>query len=702
MSQYETLQAQMFEGSPAALNYSIYPSPDRYRANSLTLNIPLKTDAHNYYSGIENQNLILETSVPKELQENEFNVLNSLYNQKLLNNQELLDEVNTSTDPSLPQNILNSAYLKQEPVTIDVQQKSEIAYGNITPISPNHNKLLSNCNLINTLPNTNLVEGSTFISDINSPAFKASIDIFQQQTDLMNSINNNVLSLSSSSLSIPDLKAINSGKLNLITAPNSAELMAANTLLGPKSNSNNSPLLADVVLMQPDDYSSSYSSISQNSLLTPITNTPINPPKISTAAYTQNYQKINNTFFSPVLSPAVSQIYPSNVLNKQPTTIPKSIEYEKTLKTRKNTVPLIKNTINKKTNRKTNSITLANLKSINPLLIKTELLNKKDKKMDIDIISKKEIKDSKNENIYTQLTPKENELEESEMLVKQKGTPIPSSQPLINSSLLETSLLTTPVSDNLNHAQQNEVKEKISVITTIKEKINEIEKKETNNKLNIDESKPEKTNMDIDKPVDITNINIQKEENKDKKLNTTKLDKKEAKIKNNKEKKETKINKTNIKKEENKKKEKKNKETSKSDKILGEKIESSTENKSPKKSIEISKKSETSENDPLKIKKRPRFSAKRAKNDPAALEEHILLKRRRNTEAARRSRQRKVQQMKNLEETVERLTKELEKANNKLKFAEEKYEKVVEESKLSKETYEARIKALEEQLQKFK
>ncbi len=54
--------------------------------------------------------------------------------------------------------------------------------------------------------------------------------------------------------------------------------------------------------------------------------------------------------------------------------------------------------------------------------------------------------------------------------------------------------------------------------------------------------------------------------------------------------------------------------------------------------------------------------------------------------------------MKNLEETVARLTKELEQANEQLKITQEKYEIVVEELKANKETYENKIKSLKEQL----
>jgi len=220
-----------------------------------------------------------------------------------------------------------------------------ISFGNITPISPNHNKLLANCNLVGSLPNNELSESSNYIPDINS--FKENIESIQQQSNLINSIDTNMLSLTTSSLSFTDLKAINNGEFNLVTSSNNAELMAANTLLGPKSNSNKKPLLNDVSLIPSNNYT-------QDSMLPTIAGTPVSTPKMTTTVYAQSIGKINNTFFSPVLSPAISQIYPSDVLKNQEKSISsytKPVKYEK-MKMKNNTVPLIKTSaINKKLNK---------------------------------------------------------------------------------------------------------------------------------------------------------------------------------------------------------------------------------------------------------------------------------------------------------------------------------------------------------------
>lgn len=104
--------------------------------------------------------------------------------------------------------------------------------------------------------------------------------------------------------------------------------------------------------------------------------------------------------------------------------------------------------------------------------------------------------------------------------------------------------------------------------------------------------------------------------------------------------------------------------------------------KSSKSSLTDSTTNSTSENQSTTdstTHKRPRFSLKNAKNDPAAIELHILLKRRRNTEAARRSRQRKVEQMRNLENKVENFTKEVEELQNKLKNANDEKKELMEE-----------------------
>ncbi|OUM68341.1 hypothetical protein PIROE2DRAFT_3936 [Piromyces sp. E2] len=708
MAQYQNLlreqPIQIFEGSPAPLNYSIYPSPDRCKQNSIDLNRQIKNNNSNYFgrsqSFIDEQNYLLKTAAAKELQESNMNIINPIG----YGNQEMWDEIGNPSDQTYVQNVLCPYYLPQESVSIPQPQKTIMTYGNVTPISPNHNKILGN--YVDGISGNKLMEGATFISDINSPSLKENIDAIQHQSEL---INNNILSLSPSSLTFPDIKAINSRKLNLMTNTNNEEIMAANTLLGPKTGISTAPLLTDVVLMPSTGYANSYSSISQESVLPTATSpTTVNPTKLTGAPFVQSYKKVNKDFYSPMLSPAFSQIYSTKPLNTQTkafTTNPKVMEYERINKVRKNTVPLIKTTINKKTNKLSKSFSSVNLKTINPLTINTNIVNKKVEdgslvqKMDIDVnvFKEKEAFTLDNNNVIP--SGMDVEKQPSNILLNNTAlveepldavliTPNSSSDVTTLSSISDSS------SSNVNDTKTNEVE--------VKDKKKEEEKEEEEVKVK-NKDQPKITEMEIVK----SEIVLKKDEKEGEKEKAVVIKNKETKP-NVEGKKKPEVFKTK-KTEETKKKEKKDNTVSlPPEKDTKEKSEGKTDikekssvSKETEESKKDSKKDTTTDNTPPKPKKRPRFSAKNAKNDPAAIEAHVLLKRKRNTEAARRSRQRKVQQMKNLEEAVQKLTKELEQATNELKEVNEKYEKVVEESKKSKETYETKIKALEEQLKKY-
>ncbi|ORX82251.1 hypothetical protein BCR32DRAFT_292751 [Anaeromyces robustus] len=787
MAQYNTSirkpQAQLYDGSPNTLNYAIYSSPDRYRQNSFGI----KNNVQNYYNQnlINEQNLLLKATTAKKLQRNDLNVLNSLnYNSKMLNNQELWDELNTSQDIPLSQNIVYTPYISQEPVDINLQQKSMMVYGNITPISPNHNKLLSNCNLVGNLSGSELIDSSNFISDINTPTFKENIDVIQQQSKYINSFDNNLLSVSSSLLSISDLKAINDGKMNILTGSNSAEIMAANTLLGPKSNKDTTPLLTDVILMPAENYNNSYTPVSQDNLMTPVSSTPINNPKVPSMAYSQNYQKVNNNFFSPILSPTLNQIYSSNIINNQTkhvTPIPTGSN-NVINKTKHNSIPLIKTTINKKTNKLSNSYMATNMKSFNTQFIKTKPSNNNNNNnnnntnnnnMDIDNQDKENkmiitevqkhnlIQENKNLNEKEIIMKTLNNIDQESnlLLTKEKSYPLENKTLLPILTASPTSSITNEIVCDNNSIQKEIYEKKEEVIKEDKKNdsknknsdndnmlVDEKLKSPTENYLNNNnkndnnekgfkkESKNGSTNKyKYEKEKEKEKKKEEKEKEEEGKREEKKKDlvlkspsqKENIKKENNnknigiiKEKKETtKMTKTKTitKKDENKKKDKKIKENNnqKSEKGLKEKNETqksesiTSKNDTLKedslKKTNISKKDSDSKallsvNTPLKIKKKTRFSLKSAKNDPIALEQHVLLKRKRNTEAARRSRQRKVQQMKNLEETVERLTKELLNTQNELKMTKDKYDKLLEESKNIKENYENEIKLLKEQI----
>jgi len=688
MAQYGTLlreQVQLLEGAPSGINYSIYPSPDRCKQNSIGMNPQLKNNNPNYYgrsqSYIDEQNYLLKTAAVKELQESNMNLLNTVN----YNNQELWDELNiNATDPAYVQNVHCPTYLPQETINITQPQKSVITYGNVTPLSPNNNELYTGYG--DGIAGNKIIDGATFITDINSQAFKENIDAIQQQKDLIGSIDNNVLSFTSS-LTIPDLKAINSGKLNLITNTNNEEIMAANTLLGPKSNVNSEPLLTDVVLMPANSFSNSYSSISQESVLPTVTTNSLNASMLPThTAFPQNYQKVSKDFYSPVLSPAISQIYSNKALGVQAKTMPtnpKAVEYEKINKLRKNTVPLIKTTINKKSNKYSKSFSAVNLKTINPLSIKSSIVNKN--KMDIDVnnIPKEKEIVKLNNTIVSQSMDIENTLSSQSSSLLLNKTPLVAEPLDVNAIVMTPNISSSSVSSSSS----------VDDIKPVAVKEDVVKKEEENNeKLN----KSEVVKMEIEK----SEVTLKKEEKEAPKEELVVSEKKE-----NEDKKETKSVKADVNnKPENIKKKENKKEVTLPEKVTKEKSEDKKEKdkSSSLKETEINKKDKKdTTNDNSKPKKRPRFSAKNAKNDPAAIEAHVLLKRKRNTEAARRSRQRKVQQMKNLEETVQRLTKELEQAKNELKDIKEKYEKVVEDSKISKEASETKIKFLEEQLKIF-
>jgi len=597
-------------------------------------------------------------------------------------NKEIWDELNNNADSACVQNVLCPTYLPQETVNITQPQKSIITYGNVTPLSPNQNKLLTN--YVDGITGNKLIDGATFISDINSPALKENVEIIQQQSDL---IDNNILALSSSSFTSPDLKAINSGKLSLIQNINNEEIMAANTLLGPKNGINNTSLLTDVVLMPANSYSNSYSSISQETVLPTAVQTTINPSKLSTTSFAQTYQKVNKDFYSPMLSPTINQIYPNKKLGVQ----------NKPLVTNSKTVPLIKNTINKKANKFSNSFSAVNLKAINPRFLRTNIII--NKKIDEPLVNKMNI-DSNNVLKEKETLILNNSVIPPTMNIDKTFSKHPSNILLNKSVLVEEPLEIDTVLMTPNSSSSINLNE---VITKNEDK----SEKDNNKELNKDHS--EVVKMEIEKSV----VNLEKEKKETPKEEPTLNVNKESKssLENKKETKTliTYINK-NI--EETKKKDNKCKDDSLLEKTSKNKSEDKKETKDksstssslpPLKETDNSKKDtkKDSTSDSAKPKKRPRFSAKNAKNDPAAIEAHVLLKRKRNTEAARRSRQRKVQQMKNLEETVQRLTKELEETNNELKDVKEKYEKIVEESKVSKEAYEIKIKSLEEQLKKY-
>ncbi len=105
--------------------------------------------------------MLLKATVAKELQGSSYNALNSLNynNSKIINNQDIWDKLNNASDSSTySQAIMCPTYLTQEPSNIDISKKSLISFGNITPISPNQNKLLNNCSLVGSLPNNELPE----------------------------------------------------------------------------------------------------------------------------------------------------------------------------------------------------------------------------------------------------------------------------------------------------------------------------------------------------------------------------------------------------------------------------------------------------------------------------------------------------------------------------------------------------------------
>jgi len=779
MSQFNTAfikkaQADMFEGATASqLDYSIYPSPDRSTQKAIDLNIPIRNNnIQNFYNNqklMEEQNLLLKAAAEKEIQINDLNVLNQLnYNGKTLNDRELWDEIGNSEN-ILTQNILYQNYLPEDPINLNLQ-KSMIVNGNITPISPNHSsEVISNTNLISNLPVTNeLVNNTNYMSDINSPAFKENIDLIQQQSELINNLNSNVLSFSNSPLTIHDLKALNNGKLNLLNNTDRAELVAMNTLLRPKdhSNSTNTPLLSDVVVLQPENFittsNNNYSTLNQENVLTPMTplsDTPLSVPKVPS-----NYSQ-NNIFISPELSPSMNQIYSQDLLNSQVkslnTTTQKPIKFEKLNLIRKGSVPLMKTTMNKKINKHSNStssVISSSMKSINPLYIEAELLNNKEKnnalktQMDIDMQIKKIEKSILEKESLYQSSPKEIdhmlslnqspqtvELNPSESIISTQvstdSTTLSNTLDNINVKSLEINPLPTPIVSDVIKMEKElaPIEHKIKEIEN-KEKIENKTKHETISKKEINDEKLSSDQMMKKKEKLMKNEKILQEvENQqyDKKYlkpSSNKNNKKENKINNKvipKEKKELKTKdvtkkdeaKKNIKEKEKEKKE----EKGKIGKDLDIKVTKEDANKETVTKEDVSTDKNTSINhkgnkdktdDTIKtlsensletpVKKRPRFSMKKAKNDPAAIEEHILLKRKRNTEAARRSRQRKVQQMKNLEETVALLTKKLDDVKNELEVTKEKYEKVVEESKIEKETFESKIKDLEEELRRYK
>jgi len=681
MSQYQTLlreQAQFYEGSPNLNNNTIYPSPDRYRQNSIGLSFPLENGA---------QNLLLKEAA-KGLQETNINTLNSLnYNSKVINNQKIWDELNYVSDMSYSQALICPSYLTQEPVNIDIQQKSLITDGNITPISPNHNKLLMNRGLVGNLSSNELPENSNFITDINSQSFKENIEAIQQ-SNFINNFNNNGLSLTTSSLSFTDLKAINNGELNLVTGINNAELMAANTLLRPKINSSKTPSLTDANLIPPSNYTT---TINQDNIFSSITGTPDSTPKMATSAiYTQNAGKFNRTFISPALSPAINQVHPLNTLNsheKSMSTYTKAFKYEKMSTMRRNTVPpLIKtSSIDKKLNEFPSYISVANLKEMTPLSIKTDFMNKNEEllltsNMEIDQnnMIKEDEKQSNENNKKDNVKPKETETHMNKTI--SINTSVLEDQSVGTNPLIVTPISASPIDLFVNEVSLDDIKQEIPVIENKEEE----EKEEVIEK---EENIKDKKSKSKDSKVEIEKIEIEKSsidfkgKNKEEKIESTITDKKST-VNNNKVAKEVinnknesnkgKTTKATLKKDEYKKKDKKKKENSQSETITKEKLknnkkdkvsgkdritkkdtESLKKNKDLKETVSLSVKTSPT------IKKKPRFSLKKVKNDPAAIKEHILLKRKRNTEAARRSRQRKAEQLSNLKETVAKLTEEL-------------------------------------------
>jgi len=796
---------------------------------------------------MEGRNRLLKSDAAvKQLQNSNLNMLNNLkYNPELLNNLEFWDEFNNSEN-GIPQEILYQNYISQQnPMSMNLQQqKSIMAYGNITPISPNHNKLIGNGGLINNLSiNTNLMDRTNFISDINSPTFKSNINVIQQQSsEIMNNMNPNILS----SLALPEIEAINNNKMNLLPNSNtsSAEVIAANTLLGPKSHTSSTPLLTDVIIPSEsyttthsssssyptsEDYtinSSSFSTLTQDSIMTPIQTTPlnldlnfdpINAQKINSSNFSQNYQKVSHSFYSPDLTPAVSQIYPHKMINKQSKvmgTTQESHEMNKMNFIKKaNSLPLIKTTLNKKiTKRSNSSVSSSNhLKGINPLFVKADLLTIKqnekisNSQIDIDVPIKENeksilekkvavyqnqnsssskdklssdkssqtklllLKDVKKKDIDTTVVtvtsnnnkslktgnvlppsieitkmdidpstkeemPKiKNEIKQ-EKIVEVKRTAMEENSDKVKEMKIETlsvQLAPEKKEQDSHHietsmdSKMEDVQEEEKVSTSVEvvpPKSNKIvtkvpkEKKDKDSKSKkVDNKKKEKKSKDV--PVKgkkglkdkIKDQKDSKDEIKDQKDSKDEIkDQKDSKdeIKDQKdlkdEIKDQKDSKDEIKDQKDLKDEIKDQKDSK-DEIKDQK-DSKDEIKDKKESLieKVAPSKEVNGNedmiDPLKIKKRPRFSMKKARNDPAAIAEHVLLKRRRNTEAARRSRQRKILQMKNLEETVASLTKELEKTKNELKSIKENYENILKESNTSKRTYESKIKALEEQL----
>ncbi|ORY76159.1 hypothetical protein LY90DRAFT_501874 [Neocallimastix californiae] len=733
MSQFNPLlrntQTNFFEFSSSSLDNPMYPSPDKYRHNTV--------------------NMILKSIDTKQLQNNNLNSLNHLkYNSKIYNNLKFWNKLHPTENP-IPHGGLNQNYFPQVAATMNLQQKSIMAYGNVTPISPNHDKLISNgAGLINNLPvNTELMNGPNFISDINSPTFKESIDLIQQQSEFINDIDPSILSIPSS-ISFTDIKETNEKKLNLLTNSHSAELIAASTLLGPKSNPDTAPLLTDVVVIpSSENYAANQhhqhypAAIRQENLMTPMANggTPLPSAEINSfTTYSQDYSKIANSFYSPVLSPPINQVYSQDLITSQSkslTTPPtKKLKYEKLNYIERNTHPVIKTTMNKKITKRSNSTTVLsnknkNMISINPHYIKINLLKKENKAlrtpidledkmkkendvlktpMDLDVKIKGNEKSFSEKKLNLQNVPKDNIDYNNNMSVEVSSQ---NNKNTINSHdtlsekedhLLEKNPLPSPISasvsdiDNFSFMQsliEIEDKNENKIVNEIEnEKVKEKEKekeKKTNDVMktvkneeiteSINLKEFEATPLNLDKtPEKEENFEIKKSEGREHDVpkNEIEVDKKEIESVSLKEKKEGKL-KDSLTREEKKKKNKK-------DKTNNDKKDSITKSK------------DTS--DPLAIKKVPRFSMKKAKNDPVAIEQHIILKRKRNTEAARRSRQRKVQQMKNLEEAVARLTKELEEANNEIKSTKAKYEKVLEESKISKKAYEDKIKVLEEQL----
>jgi len=631
MSQYRTLlreQAQLYEGSPTAHNYAIYPSPDRYRQNSIGLSFPLENDVQNY-----DQNLLLKAAVTKELQGNNY-TLNSLnyIDSKIINNQDIWgEELNNASDSSsFSQAIICPTYLTQEPSNIDIPQKSLMSFGNITPISPNHNKLLANCNVVGSLPNNELSGSSNYMSDINSPSFKENIEVIQQQSNLINSIDTNMLSL----ISFTDLKSINNGKLNLVT--NNAELMAANTLLGPKINSNKKPLLNDVSIISSNNYT-------QDSMLPSIAGTPDSTPKMTTAVYAQNIGKINNTFFSPVLSPAISQIYPSDALKSQEKSVSsyaKPVKYEK-MKMRNNTVPLIKTSaINKKLNKISNYASIGNLKAMPPFSLNTDFLNKKNEDsliLDNMEIDRKDImKEDKKQIIEKEekevIKPIENQINnlsnvDTSILNQAVGTKPLSIIP-ISTSTVDLSINEINLEDikQIKQITENNEKKKEEIILK-DEKVDNVTK---NNGDNIDGLKLEMDKMEIEKPLDGKDKSkgeeiIVESTVGDKKITTSNKMKSEI-VKEKKEAKSIKASKITLKKDESKKKDKKKKENNLSEitskeksKIKKDKVLDKDSTTTKKETDVLKKNTNSKDNESLsvntspKIKKKPRFSAKKAK-----------------------------------------------------------------------------------------